>query len=138
MALSPGLSSLVQSVPAFAVPLGIIFAGKRLLESRGAVVSGWVYIVACMLWHPLVFTARVLYWDYREWSRARALGARRIPRITGRLPGRLDRLLDAMGRFEGYAGEFPAQARDHNIRRDLILTHRRRDSAHVRRDGQPL
>jgi hypothetical protein len=107
MALSPGLSSLAHSFPAFVAPLGLIFAGKRLLENGGAVVPSWVYIVACVLWHPLVLAARVLYWDYREWSRARPLGARRIPRIHGKLPGRLDRLLDIRGKFGSHTGEPP-------------------------------
>jgi hypothetical protein len=100
--------------------LGLIFACKRLLDSRGIVAPGWVYIVACALWHPLALTARVLYCDYREWSRARALGARRIPRITGKLPGRLDRLLDAASKFGSHPGESSARARDRDIKSTRI------------------
>ncbi|KAK7046126.1 hypothetical protein VNI00_007129 [Paramarasmius palmivorus] len=67
----------------------------------------WFYVVLGIFWWPLYGGARILLQELWERWEAHSLGARRLPRFRGNLPGNVDLLLQLMQEMKkGYPGMY--------------------------------
>ncbi|KAG0701642.1 cytochrome P450 [Suillus ampliporus] len=92
--VSPGVSYLTRSLLSVVVPAAsTVIIVVRLASLKGFRVSPWLVSAVFLGAAPLGFAAYVLADGKLQQRKANRLGARLIPRVRGKWPGNLDKLV---------------------------------------------
>ncbi|KAG2080443.1 cytochrome P450 [Suillus cothurnatus] len=93
--VSPGISYLARSLLSVVVPVASsVVILVRLASLKGVRVSPWLISTVVLGAAPLVFAAHVLVDGRLQQRKANRLGARLVPRVQGKWPGNLDKLVN--------------------------------------------
>jgi len=99
--VSPGVAYLARSLLSVVVPAASsVIILVRLASLKGVRVSPWLISTVVLGAAPLVFAAHVLVDGRLQQRKANRLGARLIPRLQGKWPGNLDKLVNMVMRSE--------------------------------------
>ncbi|KAG2131949.1 cytochrome P450 [Suillus cothurnatus] len=99
--VSPGVAYLARSLLSVIVPAASsVIILVRLASLKGVRVSPWLISTVVLGAAPLVFAAHVLVDGRLQQRKANRLGARLIPRLQGKWPGNLDKLVNMVMRSE--------------------------------------
>jgi hypothetical protein len=99
--VSPGVAYLARSLLSVVVPAASsVIILVRLASLKGVRVSPWLISTVVLGAAPLVFAAHVLVDGKLQQRKANRLGARLIPRLQGKWPGNLDKLVNMVMRSE--------------------------------------
>ena len=106
--VSPGVAYLARKFLSVVAPAASSFIiAVRLASLKGFRVSPWIISVVALGAAPLGFVTYILANEISQRRKASRLGARLVPRIKGKLPGNLDKMLDIMSRADkDYIGIF--------------------------------
>ncbi|KAF8962912.1 cytochrome P450 monooxygenase CYP63 [Flammula alnicola] len=81
---------------AFVVPILVLSSATSFFQYRLGLLSAPTHLVFIVIWA----TTKGAFLDARQAREARSLGARTIPRVTGKWPGNIDILLRMMRAFK--------------------------------------
>ncbi|KAG1790441.1 cytochrome P450 [Suillus plorans] len=99
--LSPGVAYLARGLLSVVVPAASsVIIVVRLASLKGVRVSPWLISAVVLGAAPLGFAAYVLADGISQKRKAYRLGARLVPRIHGKLPGNLDKVVNMVLRNE--------------------------------------
>ncbi|OAX32011.1 cytochrome P450 [Rhizopogon vinicolor AM-OR11-026] len=99
--VSPGIAYLGRALLSVVVPLGSsIIIAVRLASLKGFRVSPWLVSAMVLGTAPLGFAAYILVDERSQRQKASRLSARSIPRVEGKWPGNLDKLMYMVSRAE--------------------------------------
>lgn len=99
--ISPGVAYLARGLLSVVVPAtSSVIILVRLASLRGIRVSPWLVSAAVLGTVPLGFAAYVLADERLQRRKASRLGARLVPRIQGKWPGNLDKVVSIVLRSE--------------------------------------
>ncbi|KAG2056638.1 cytochrome P450 [Suillus hirtellus] len=92
--LSPGAAYLTRGLLSVVVPAASsVIIVVRLASLKGVRISPWLISAVVLGAAPLGFAAYVLADEISQKRKANRLGARLVPRIHGKLPGNLDKVV---------------------------------------------
>lgn len=101
MELTQGMRYIARCTVLAVLPLvGIFLLLQRLLVFAGISLFFGGSIALFFVTSLAILTGYIVSIEYSQYRRATASGARLIPRIQGRLPGNVDKLLNLIGRTE--------------------------------------
>ncbi|KAG2143717.1 cytochrome P450 [Suillus clintonianus] len=93
--VSPGVAYLTRSLLSVVVPAASsIIIAVRLASLKGVRVSPWIISAVVLGTAPLGFAAYILADGRSQKRKAKRLGARLIPRVQGKWPGNLDKVVN--------------------------------------------
>ncbi|KAG1824289.1 cytochrome P450 [Suillus variegatus] len=99
--LSPGVAYLTRGLLSVVVPAASsVIIVVRLASLKGIRISPWLISAVVLGAVPLGFAAYVLADGVSQKRKANRLGARLVPRIHGKLPGNLDKVVKMVLRNE--------------------------------------
>ncbi|KAG2354387.1 cytochrome P450 [Suillus spraguei] len=99
--VSPGVAYLARGLLSVVVPAASsVIILVRLASLRGVRVSPWFISAAVLGAVPLGFAAYVLADERSQRQKANRLGARLVPRMQGKWPGNLDKVVNIVLRSE--------------------------------------
>jgi len=106
--VSPGVAYLAREFLSVVVPAASsVIIAVRLASLKGFRVSPCLISAVALGVAPLAFVAYILAGEISQRRKASRLGARLVPRIKGKLPGNLDKMLDMIARADkDYIGIF--------------------------------
>lgn len=82
MEFPPGLLHLIRVVPFAVFPPALIYGLSTTARSAfEVVVPTWATIIACILIHPILFTARNFFWSFNLKRKAANCGASVLPHV---------------------------------------------------------
>ncbi|KAG2355525.1 cytochrome P450 [Suillus spraguei] len=98
---SPGVAYLARGLLSVVVPAASsVIILVRLASLRGVQVSPWIISAVVLGAMPLGFAAYVLADERSQRQKANRLGARLVPRMQGKWPGNLDKVVSIVLRSE--------------------------------------
>lgn len=108
--VSPGIAYLSRVLLSVTVPAASsVLIAVRLASSKGFRISPWILSAVALGAAPLGFVAYVLVDERSQRQKASRLGARLIPRVEGKWPGNLDKMIYMVTRSDHeYLGTFHA------------------------------
>ncbi|KAG2342994.1 cytochrome P450 [Suillus weaverae] len=99
--VSPGVAYLTRGLLSVIFPAAsFVIIIKRLASLQGFRVSPWLFSVVALGAVPLGFSAYILADEISQRRKAARLGARLIPRVQGKWPGNLDKMVNIVLRSE--------------------------------------
>ncbi|KAG1809092.1 cytochrome P450 [Suillus subaureus] len=99
--VSPGVAYLARGLLSVVVPVASsVIIVARLTSLKGIRVSPWLISAVVLGAAPLGFAAYVLVDERSQQRKANRLGARLVPRVQGKWPGNLDKVVNMVLRSE--------------------------------------
>ncbi|KAG1751877.1 cytochrome P450 [Suillus lakei] len=99
--VSPGVAYLTRGLLSIVVPAASsVIIAVRLASLKGVRVSPWLISAMLLGAAPLGFAAYVLADERLQQRKANRLGARLVPRVQGKWPGNLDKVVTMVLRSE--------------------------------------
>ncbi|KAJ8589112.1 cytochrome P450 [Rhizopogon salebrosus TDB-379] len=98
---SPGVAYLARTLLSVVVPAASsVIIAVRLASLKGFRVPPWLISAVALGAAPLGFLAYVLADERSQQRRAARLGARQVPRVVGKWPGNMDKMVDFITKAE--------------------------------------
>lgn len=99
--VSPGVAYLSRGLLSVVVPAAsAVIIVVRLASLKGVRVSPWLMSAVVLGAAPLGFAAYILADEISQQRKAKRLGARLIPRVKGKWPGNLDKIVTMVMKTE--------------------------------------
>jgi hypothetical protein len=98
---SPGVAYLARTLLSVVVPAASsVIIAVRLASLKGFRVPLWLISAVALGAAPLGFLAYVLADERSQQRRAARLSARQVPRVVGKWPGNMDKMVDFITKAE--------------------------------------
>lgn len=101
--ITPGIYLLVKGLRTVGLPTLFAVVLKR---EFGKDIPAWAFILGLVVLAPVLFTAQIIWTEFRQRREAAKMGARLVPRVKGQRFGNLDVLQTMLWNFNhGYPGD---------------------------------
>ncbi|EAU87478.1 cytochrome P450 monooxygenase pc-3 [Coprinopsis cinerea okayama7 len=104
--LPPGVRFVGRGVAYMTVFVGGLVGATKIAESRGFAIPLWLVLTGAAVAIPTLAGLRIAAGEFKKRRRARALGARTVPKLQGKKFGNLDVLTTTLSNIAvGYPGD---------------------------------